>query len=46
MKEMFLVSAREHSYQLDLKDVYSSHWSDLKDVYSSHTVALLSKVLV
>ena len=35
MKEMFLVSTWEHSYQ-----------SDLKDVRSSHTVALLSKVLV
>ena len=35
IKEMFLVSAREHS-----------HWSDLKDVCSFHTIALPSKVLV
>ena len=35
MKEMFLVSTREHSHQ-----------SDLKGVHSSHTVVLLSKVLV
>jgi len=35
IKEMFLVSAREHS-----------HWSDLKGVHSSHTIALPSKVLV
>ena len=35
IKEMFLVSAREHSHRLDLKGVCSSH-----------TVALPSKVLV
>ena len=35
MKEMFLVSAQEHSHRLDLKGVHSSH-----------TVALSSKVLV
>jgi len=35
MKEMFLVSSQEHSHQLDLKGMHSSH-----------TVALPSKVLV
>ena len=35
IKEIFLVSAQEHS-----------HWSDLKDVRFSHTVALPSKALV
>jgi len=35
IKEMFLVSAQEHS-----------HWLDLKGVRSSHTIVLPSKVLV